>query len=66
MTTIKTIALAAVLATGAGGLLVACAALPPGPTYTDAELQAECERQGGRWRAPLIAGYCETQSTSKD
>lgn len=46
------------------GLLAGCAGLPQGPTYTDAELQAICERQGGWWRGKLIAGYCEYQTAS--
>jgi hypothetical protein len=50
------------LAAGACGLLGGCAGLPQGPTYTDAELRAMCERRGGWWRGELIAGYCEYQS----
>ena len=54
----------ALLAAGVGGLLGGCAGLPQGPTYTDAELKAICERQGGWWRGELIAGYCEYQTAS--
>ena len=47
-----------------GALLTGCAGLPHGPTYTDAELRAICERQGGWWRGALIAGYCEYQTAA--
>ena len=43
---------------------VAAARMPQGPTYTDAELKAICERRGGWWRGELIAGFCEFQSAS--
>ena len=57
--------LGAVLLAGCvGGLLAGCAGLPQGPTYTDAELKAICERRGGWWRGELIAGYCEFQTAS--
>ena len=52
------------LALLAAGLLSACSATAIPPTYTDAELQAICERQGGWWRGNLIPGYCEYQSAS--
>jgi hypothetical protein len=52
------------LAVGVSGLLGGCAGLPQGPTYTDADLRAICERQGGWWRGELIAGYCEYQTAS--
>jgi hypothetical protein len=56
---------AALLGTAAGGaLLSACSSMPQGPTYTEAELQASCERRGGWWRGGLIPGYCEFQSAS--
>ncbi|HSE05343.1 MAG TPA: hypothetical protein VLK35_14440 [Methylomirabilota bacterium] len=45
-------------------LLAGCAGLPQGPTYTDVELKAICERQGGWWRGELIKGYCEYQTAS--
>jgi hypothetical protein len=45
------------------GLFSACSTVYP-PTYTDAELKAQCERRGGWWRGSLIAGYCEYQSAS--
>ena len=54
----------ALIAFGVGGLLTACAGLPQGPTYTDAELRAICERRGGWWRGEVIAGYCEYQTAS--
>jgi len=56
--------LAMLLAAGACGLFTACSSLPQGPTYTDAELQAMCERRGGWWRGNLIAGFCEFQTAS--
>jgi hypothetical protein len=52
------------LALAVGALLTGCAGLPQGPTYTDAELRAICERQGGWWRGALIPGYCEYQTAS--
>ena len=36
--------------------------MPQGPTYTDEELRAQCERRGGWWRGNLIPGFCEYQS----
>ena len=36
--------------------------MPQGPTYTEAELKAICERRGGWWRGNLIPGYCEYQT----
>ena len=54
----------ALLAAAVCGLLTGCAGLPQGPTYTDAELRAICERQGGWWRGELIAGFCEYQTAS--
>ena len=44
------------------GALTACSAVPHAPTYTDAELQAKCERDGGWWRGNLIREYCEQES----
>ena len=45
----------------------AAAANPPSPpSYTQAELKAACERQGGWWRANLLldnGGLCENQAT---
>ncbi|HTG09173.1 MAG TPA: hypothetical protein VK746_00115 [Candidatus Eisenbacteria bacterium] len=63
MTTRK-ILLGLLLAAGAAGLFSACSTMPQGPTYTDAELKAICERRGGWWRGELIAGFCEFQSAS--
>jgi hypothetical protein len=60
--TVRKLLLGAALTAAAGGLLAGCASLPPGPTYTDAELQAMCERRGGWWRGNLIPGYCEFQT----
>jgi hypothetical protein len=71
MTTVDTIKglarrllLAALLAAAVGGLLSACSTMAPGPTYTDDELRAMCERRGGWWRGNLIPGYCEYQTAS--
>ena len=63
MALVRGILIGALLA-AAGGLLVACGSEPHGPTYTDAELQAKCEREGGWWRGYLIQGYCEHQSAT--
>jgi hypothetical protein len=52
------------LLVGACGPLAACGSVPHGPTYTDAELQAKCEREGGWWRGYLIPGYCESQAAT--
>ncbi len=54
----------ALIAAGLCALLAGCAGLPQGPTYTDAELRAICERRGGWWRGEVIAGYCEYQTAS--
>ena len=54
----------ALLAAAAGGMLAGCASMPQGPTYTEAELKAICERRGGWWRGNLIPGYCEYQLAS--
>jgi len=62
--TSREILLGALLAACACGLFSACSSMPQGPTYTDAELRAICERRGGWWRGDLIAGYCEYQSPS--
>jgi hypothetical protein len=43
----------------AAGLLPACASVAHGPTYTEAELQVQCQRAGGWWRGSLIPDYCE-------
>jgi hypothetical protein len=53
------------LAIATGGLVGGCASLPEGPTYTEQELRAMCERRGGWWRGDLIAGYCEYQTASQ-
>lgn len=53
-----------VLAAALAAMLGGCAGLPQGPTYTDDELRAICERQGGWWRGQLIVGYCEYQTAS--
>ncbi len=55
----------AVLAAILAGLFTGCASMPQGPTYTDEELKAICERRGGWWRGNLIAGYCEFQLASQ-
>ena len=37
-----------------------CGSAPIGPTYTQQELKAICERQRGWWHADdLMGGYCE-------
>ncbi len=53
-----------VLFAAVSGLLSGCAGMPQGPTYTDAELKAICERRGGWWRGDVVAGYCEFQLAS--
>ena len=60
----RKILLGALLAGAAAGLFSGCSSMAQGPTYTDAELRASCERRGGWWRGDLIAGYCEFQSAS--
>lgn len=60
----RRLVLGAMLAAAAGGLLSACSSMPPGPTYTEDELRAICERRGGWWRGNLIPGYCEYQTAS--
>ena len=62
---LRNILLGAVLAATAAGLFSGCASLPQGPTYTDDELKAICERRGGWWRANLLGGYCEFQLASQ-
>jgi hypothetical protein len=64
MTAGRRIVVAAVLGAAAAGLLAACGSVPHGPPYTDAELQARCEREGGWWRGYLLPGYCESQSAT--
>ena len=63
--TLRKILLGAVLAVILAGLFTGCASMPQGPTYTDDELKAICERRGGWWRGNLIAGYCEFQLASQ-
>jgi len=48
----RRLVLGALLAAAAGGSLGGCASMPQGPTYTEAELKAICERRGGWWRGP--------------
>jgi hypothetical protein len=44
-------------------VLTGCGTVPIPPTYTQAELQAICERQGGWWHEDrLMGGYCEYQA----
>jgi hypothetical protein len=71
MTTVDTtksrarrLVLGVLLAAAAGGLVTGCASMPQGPTYTEAELKAICERRGGWWRGNLIPCYCEYQTAS--
>jgi len=41
-------------------LLVGCSSAPIPPTYTQAELKAECDRHRGWWRPDeLLGGYCD-------
>ena len=54
----------ALLGAGMSGLFSACSTVHP-PTYTDAELEAQCVRRGGWWRGSLIPGYCEYQTASR-
>ena len=61
---LRTAVAGALLGAAACGALAACSAAPHGPTYTDAELQAKCEREGGWWRGYLIPGYCESQAAT--
>jgi len=58
----RRLVLGVLLAAAAGGLVTGCASMPQGPTYTEAELKAICERRGGWWRGNLIPGYCEYQT----
>jgi hypothetical protein len=58
----RRLVLGALLAAAAGGALGGCASMRQGPTYTEAELKAICERRGGWWRGTLIPGYCEYQT----
>ena len=55
---------AAVLGLALAGLAGCAASGPPvPPTYTPAELQAQCERGGGWWHPNgLGEGYCEPNS----
>lgn len=49
-----------------GAVVTGCATAPNPPSYTQAELKAACERQGGWWRANLLldnGGLCENQAT---
>jgi hypothetical protein len=52
------------LGAGVCGLLPACSTVPYPPTYTQAELKADCERRGGWWRGNYIRDYCEFQAAS--
>jgi hypothetical protein len=47
------------------GACAGCASTPIGPTYTQDELRAACERQRGWWRPDgLIGGFCEFRAAS--
>jgi hypothetical protein len=46
------------------GLFAACSTVAYPPTYTQAELKADCERRGGWWRGQYIRDYCEFQAAS--
>jgi hypothetical protein len=60
----RKILLGALLSAAALGMFSGCAGMPQGPTYTEAELKAQCERRGGWWRGNLIPGFCEYQAAS--
>ena len=60
----RKILLGALLGAAVLGLFSGCAGMPQGPTYTQEELKAQCERRGGWWRGNLIPDYCEYQSAS--
>ena len=49
------------LAAGGAACLLGCATgAPVPPTYTQDELKAICERNGGSWyRDDLMGGFCE-------
>ncbi len=59
--TFRKLLLGILLAAASAGLFAGCASMPQGPTYTDEELKAICERRGGWWRGNLMPGYCEFQ-----
>jgi hypothetical protein len=61
---VRRMLIGALLGAGVYGILGGCSTVPIPPTYTDAELQAICERRGGWWRGNLISGFCEYQSAS--
>jgi hypothetical protein len=52
------------LGAGVCGLFAGCSTVAYPPTYTQAELQANCERRGGWWRGNFIRDYCEFQAAS--
>ena len=60
----RKILLGALLGAAALGVFSGCASMPQGPTYTQAELKAQCERRGGWWRGNLIPDFCEYQAAS--
>ena len=60
----RNILLGALLGAAAWGFFAGCSSMPPGPTYTQDELRAMCERRGGWWRGNLIPDFCEYQSAS--
>jgi hypothetical protein len=43
--------------------VAACSGVPPGPAYTQEELEARCNRTGGWWRGSRsysqVSGHCE-------
>ena len=47
------------LGAGVCGLFAACSTVAYPPTYTQAELKADCERRGGWWLGDLVRDYCE-------
>ena len=59
---LRTMAVALIL----GAVVPGCATTQNPPTYTQADLKAACERQGGWWRPNLLldkGGLCENQGT---
>jgi hypothetical protein len=59
----RTLALAraaALLLIGAVSVQAGCSGAPIGPTYSQDELKADCERHRGMWHPDnLMGGYCE-------
>jgi hypothetical protein len=44
-------------------VLAGCSGVPPRPTYTQDDLMAMCQHQGGWWHPNgLVGGHCEYDS----